>query len=328
MNLAASPHDTLTEWELDFSVRKLDLANEVPVTPAKHFVVMVNPRGGRQRGLAVLESVKPIFDATGAVLDIRVSAHAGHLLEIAKTIDLEAYDAICVVGGDGTIHETINGLMQQEHLPSTPVGFIPAGTGNTVLQHLGCVEPLEAARRIVVGNVQRLDVIQVRMEDEVAYSVNIVGWGGIVEINRTAERLRRLGPPRYAAAALIHVLRSKRHQAKLVFEETTHEGEFAFVIACNTKFTGKGMLLAPRADMNDGKLDLVVVRRTSRWKLLRLFNKIFDGSHLSEACVEYHQVRSFSIETESHECLNLDGELKGSTPMSAAVVPGALRIFV
>ncbi len=127
---------------------------------------------------------------------------------------------------------------------------------------------------------------------------------------------------------MLHVLRAKRHRATLVLDEKTIEDEFAFVIACNTKFTGKGMLLAPHADINDGKLDVVVVHCTSRWQMFRLLNKIYDGSQLSLSCVEYHQVRSLSITTESRECLNLDGELKGATPMSADVMHGALRIFV
>ena len=108
--------------------------------------------------------------------------------------------------------------MQQEHLKSTPLGFIPAGTGNSLCRHLECVEPLEAARRVIAGNEQPLDVIRVTVENEVLYCVNIVGWGAVVDINSTAERLRVLGPSRYTGAAIVHVLRSKHRRAKLVFD--------------------------------------------------------------------------------------------------------------
>jgi len=298
------------------------------VIAAKRFVVVVNPRGGTRRGLAVLESVRPVFDAAGAEVDVHITTHAGHAQELAKTVNLEEYDGFCVVGGDGTIHEAVGGLMQQDDPSATPLGVIPGGSGNSVLQHLECLDPLEAARRIVAGNDHPLDVIRVTMEDEVAYCVNIVGWGNVVDINLTAERLRALGPSRYALAALSHIVRAKRHRATLVLDGKAIEAEFAFVLACNTKYTGKGMLLAPQAEMNDGKIDVVVVHRTSRWQLYRLLKKICNGSHVSLSCVEYHQVESFSIKSEKPESLNLDGELKGSTPVSADVIRGALRIFV
>jgi diacylglycerol kinase (ATP) len=298
------------------------------VIAAKRFVVVVNPRGGARRGLAVLESVKPVFDAAGAELEVHVTTHAGHAQELAKTINLEEYDGFCVVGGDGTIHEAVGGLMQQDDPKSTPLGVIPAGTGNSVLQHLECFDPLEAARRIVAGNDHPLDVIRVTMENEVVYCVNIVGWGNVVDINFVAERLRAIGPSRYAVAAMLHVVRAKQHRATLVLDEKTIEDEFAFIIACNTKFTGKGMLFAPRAEMSDGKIDVVVVRRTSRWQLYRVLKKISNGSHVSLSCVEYHQVQSFSIKSDNRESLNLDGEVKGATPVSADIMCGALRLFV
>jgi diacylglycerol kinase (ATP) len=298
------------------------------MSSAKRFVVVVNPRGGTRRGMAVLESVKPVFVAAGAELDVRVTTHAGHAKEIARTVNLEAYDGFCVVGGDGTIHEAVGGLMQQDDPSSTPLGVIPGGTGNSVLQHLECVEPLEAARRIVAGDVKPLDVMRVSTANEVTYCVNIVGWGAIADINVTAERLRALGTPRYTVAALSHVLRAKRHHAKLVLDDKTIEGDFVFVIACNTKFTGKGMQLAPHADISDGKIDVVVAHHASRWQVLKMLNKIYNGSHISLPCVEYHQVRSFGITSESRDLLNLDGEMKCATPVSTEIMPGALRVFV
>ena len=84
-----------------------------------------------------------------------------------------------------------------------------------------------------------------------------------------------------------------------------------FVIACNTKYTGAGMKLAPNAEIGDGKIDVVVIRRVSRWQMLRLFMKMFDGSHAAMSCIEFHQVSSFSIHSESADRMNLDGEMKG-----------------
>ena len=76
-----------------------------------------------------------------------------------------------------------------------------------------------------------------------------------------------------------------------------------------------------------GKIDVVLVRKASRWQMLQLFKRVFDGSHLSLDCVEYHQVRRLSILADCQQPLDLDGENKGRVPVSVEVLPGAIRVF-
>ncbi len=275
----------------------------------------------------VLEQVKPVLSAAGAELDIRVTQAAGQAGEIARSLDLGSCDAVCVIGGDGTVHEVADGFMQRGAPITIPLGIIPGGSGNSLHQHLECHDPLEAAHRIVAGHTQPLDVIRVTLDDRVVFCVDIVGWGAVADINSTAEKLRMLGPRRYALSALWHILRAKRRPAKLVLDGRTVDDQFSFIIACNPKFTGLRMQLAPHAEIGDGKVDVVVVRRASRWQMLKLFAKVFDGTHVSLACVEYHQVRSFALESAGNEPLDLDGEMKGHLPLTAEVLPGALRVF-
>ena len=87
------------------------------------------------------------------------------------------------------------------------------------------------------------------------------------------------------------------------------------------------MMLAPHAELGDGKMDVVIVRSASRREMLKLFTRVFDGSHLALKFVEYHQVRTFAIESPTKDPLDLDGEMKGHTPMSAEVLPAALSIL-
>ena len=253
--------------------------------PATHFTVVVNPRSGTRRSLATLDEIKPIFAAAGAELHVHVTTHAGHAAELAKTLDLDGCDGFCLIGGDGTLHEVVGGLMQRETPMAVPIGIIPGGTGDSVAQHFDCLDPAEAARRVVAGHTQPLDAVRVQMGGEVAHCVNIAGWGAMVDINRTAERLRVLGPPRYAMAALAHIVRAKRRRARLVLDGQVLEDRFLLVAVCNTQYTGKGMRLAPMADSADGKLDVVLVRQATRLQMLQLFRRVFAGSHLSLPCV-------------------------------------------
>ncbi len=185
---------------------------------AKHCQAVVNPRGGKRRGLAMLEQVRFVFEEAGWELAVSETEYSGHAQELARTLPLDGYDGLCVVGGDGTIHEIVNGLLERGGSPVIPLGFIPAGSANTLHQQVQCTDPLEAARRIVAGKTGPLDVVQVTMGAQVVYCVDILGWGGIADINGTAERWRFLGPSRYPAAALWQILRARRRRAPLQAE--------------------------------------------------------------------------------------------------------------
>ena len=294
----------------------------------KKYMVVLNPCGGNGRGAAVLPAVTPVFASAGATLEIRETQAAGHAAEIARTADLADCVGFCVIGGDGTIHEVVNGLMQRSDPAGVPLGILPGGTGNSLAEHLDCFDPLVAARRIVAGDVQSLDVAAVTSAgQQETYCVNIVGWGCVVDINRTAERLRALGPIRYALAALWQIARARRRSARVTLDGQVLDDRFLFAIGCNTKFTGKGMKLAPAAHLGDGKLDVVLVRSASRRELVTLFRRVFAGTHVSLPCVETRQVRAFTIDTCGNDPLNLDGELRGTTPVCVRMLPGALKVF-
>jgi diacylglycerol kinase family enzyme len=105
------------------------------------------------------------------------------------------------------------------------------------------------------------------------------------------------------------------------------EGPFLFIIACNTMYVGHRMLLAPDARSDDGLLDVVVLRPSSRWNLLKVFQRVADGSHLQVPGVECLRARVLTVESSGTDVLNLDGEVRGATPFSASVLPGALEVL-
>ena len=293
----------------------------------RRLLLLVNPASGTRRGMVVLEQVKPVLAAAGAELDVCITEQSGHARRLAQTLDLAGYHGICLIGGDGTVHEVVSGLLERDRPTSLPLGLIPAGTGNDVAKQLGVSSPLEAAQRIIAGRASPFDVAKVEANGQTNYCVTIIGWAGVADINCTAERLRLLGPPRYAVAALWQILFAKRRRARLLLDNQTIDDEFLLVVACNTVFSGSGMRLAPRAKVDDGKIDVVLIRRATRWQMFRLFAKVFDGAHVEMPCVEYHQVCSLSILSDDDSPLDLDGEIQGTTPVSIQIIPGAIHMF-
>jgi YegS/Rv2252/BmrU family lipid kinase len=291
---------------------------------AKYYL-LVNPHGGLKKGLGILEKVQPIFEEHGDELTILETEYAGHARD---TVNFNGYDGFCAIGGDGTMHEIINGMMKRSHHHRLPIGLITGGTGNSFMHDMDCLDPIVAAKRIITGRLRPIDVAEVDANGEILYAFNIVGWGMPTDINIIAEKLRWFGGQRYNVASIIEVLRNRQRLAKLIIEGNTVVGDFGFILGCNTIHTGRGMKMAPLAQVDDGLIDLIIVRKAGRMKLLWLFTKVFRGAHVGDLVVDYRQVKEFSIIPQDTHVLNIDGELIGSTPIHVRVLPKAINVLV
>ena len=297
------------------------------MVPRRLFLA-VNPRGGLKRGAAVLAQVRPLFEEAGVELAIHETSHPGHARELVANLDLEGLDGLCAVGGDGTMHEMINGLLARPDKPDLPLGLIPAGSGNAFLYGFGIHNPIEAARRILEGAIHTIDVARLSLDDRVVYAFNVLGWGLVTDITILAEKLRWIGENRYTVASALEILRARRRQARLACAELELDEGLSFFMACNTPYTGKGMRMAPRADCTDGLVDLVIVRKATRRQMLALLPKVFDGSHIESPLVEYVQTRSFDFVPSLDETTNIDGELVDWSPLHVEMVPQAVRVLL
>ena len=129
------------------------------------------------------------------------------------------------------------------------------------------------------------------------------------------------------------VIHEFAHHVEMLYPEEIYgdekiKKEFTFIVACNTRHVGKGMMMAPNAKIDDGLLDLIIVNgNISRFKLFQTLPKLFKGTHIHDPEVEYLQVKEFTIDTDGNDNLNIDGELKGSTPIDVKIIPQAVEIF-
>ena len=292
------------------------------------FIITVNPYGGKKLGAALLKIVKPVFDANGADLFIIETTFAGHAKELANQIDLENYDGFLAIGGDGTLHEVVNGMLTRKDHQKIPIGIIPGGSGNSYLHDLQLTDPIQAAEAITSRNKRSVDVAQVEVNHVIKYAMNMIGWGLVTDVGNKAEHYRWLGTSRYTILSVVEVLLHKSRAATLILDDQKIEDDFTFIIACNSIHVGKGMKMAPKAQLDDGLIDLVVVRsNVTRARLLQTLPKLFDGSHINEPEISYYQTSEFSLIPEKDEILNIDGEIMGSTPVKVKMIPNAIDIY-
>ena len=292
----------------------------------KKLYFLLNPFAGNGNAYNIFKLVKSILDKEQIEIESYLSQSKGDIEKFITNEDLSEFDGICVIGGDGTIHEAIEGLMQSEKSKYLSLGIIPAGSGNAFAEDLGLRDPLDGLENIIIGNISRIDVMRIKTRHNINYAVNIIGWGMASNVNILAEKLRWLGNIRYSIASILSILKIKLQTVNIIIENQVFDGKTAFFIALNTIHTGKGMKMAPKAKLNDGLIDIILLKKASRLRILKIFLQLFSGKHIYDPLVQYMQVKSFSINSEN-DFLNIDGENIGQTPIEVSVERNAIQLF-
>lgn len=253
----------------------------------------------------------------------------------------DSLDAALVFGGDGSVHRQLAAAVQSQ----VPLLCVPTGSGNDFARALGLhsrQDALEAWRKFRTGaqNVRSVDVAKItRMEDgkpaESWLYCCIAGVGLDSEVNRRANAMPGWlrGHGGYALALLpeLHSFRPQTITVRMCDAagkpETISEPAMLAAFA-NAPSYGHGMRMAPRAQLQDGLLDVAFVRRTGKLRLLRLFPTVFSGTHLDQPEVEYRHAARLRVESERPLDIYGDGEFICQTPVEVRVQPRALRVVV
>ena len=293
-----------------------------------NFCIVVNPHSGKNKSFKIFKTIEPLLKTKKIQFKLLQTDYKGHAIDMANQLNIDDYDGIIIIGGDGTFHEIVSGLMTRKDGRKIPIGIIPGGSGNSFLYDLNIKDPLETLAKILNFKKRLIDVIEIKTVDEILYSISLVGWGFATDLGILAEKYRWLGPNRYTIMALVEIIKNKTRNATLIINNKKINNQFTSIIACNTKYVGKGMYIAPKASTNDSLLDLIVVNgNLSRIKLFKTLPKLFKGTHINDPNVAYYQVNNFSLVTKKNDPLNIDGELKGETPINVKVIPNAIEVF-
>ena len=289
---------------------------------------LINPISGKQQSRKIFQSIKNDLKIKKINFDYSETEYSGHAIKIAKELDLNKYTGLIIIGGDGTFHEVVSGFMSRPDNKKIPIGLIPGGSGNSFLYSEEDNIPNSIFNKILRFQKRKIDVLKVKTPDELLYSINLVGWGLVTDIGKSAERYRWLGTSRYTLVSLIEIIKNKNRTATLIIDNKEYKKTFTFIIACNTKYVGKGMYMAPNAVIDDGLLDLIIVKGgLSRRLLFKTLPKLFKGTHINDPNIEYKQVSKFSLLTKNKDLLNIDGELKGTTSIEVEVLNNAVEVF-
>lgn len=292
---------------------------------AQTILLLVNPFAGAGMGTKAAHFLQTHLDSSSYQIEIETSQNPRYFSQQLLNKNLTKYDALVVIGGDGTLHEVLNGIAEKDFIP--PLLLFPCGSGNAFNHDIENLDWNTALQKLRRRQTRKIDIFKINTPSGSTYAFNIIGWGLVADINQTAEKLRWLGAARYTVGALWHILQNPRFKGKLTVDGHVFGGDFCFVLACNTKHTGKAMKMAPLSDLTDGLLDVLIVPHTSFWHLLRLFPMIFSGKHIHSKLLIYKKAAQLSVEA-APQMLNIDGEIKLYAPFEVKVLPKQLEMIV
>jgi diacylglycerol kinase (ATP) len=298
----------------------------------EHFFAIVNPAAGGGRcgklAPAALDRVRRV----GIQLEVVQTTKPGEATVLARARYTKGHRNFLAVGGDGTAFEIVNGLFPEAQTQGRPVlGFLPLGTGNSFLRDFtthAVEHTIEALRKRCR---QPCDVLRLRHSGDDIYFINLLSLGFPADVGAiTNRRFKGLGELGYVLGVIAR-LAGLQHLAfphRVDGAEDWDRRRCLFLAFSNSKYTGGKMMIAPKADPSDGRIEYVRWAEIGRWRLLWTFPRLFTGTHIEHP--QASRAATERIDFDLAEPVNtmVDGEIFRVKCRSIEILPGALDVVV
>lgn len=288
--------------------------------------LILNPNAGSADQRQWLEGISHRFSC-----DIRETEKPGDASRIARNVRPEAFDTLIAAGGDGTVHEIINGMVTGG-LTEVRLGIIPLGTGNDFVRTLGIPDDPEAAlATIEQGRETTIDLMKVQTGGRMLYAGNVAAGGFTGQMNEvmTDEIKQTWGPLAYLRGALEVLPDLTRYETFMRLDDGPAGTVMALnIIIANGRTAGGGVVVAPQANPEDGWLDVVIVHSGTIGEMAGVAARLLGGDYTQSEAVTHRRARKVVIWSKPGMWFNVDGELISNAPIEIEVIPRRLRVIV
>lgn len=273
----------------------------------KKWFFIANATAGRGRTGRKISKLIQSLNEHKFDFEIELTKAPLHAGELAKEAIEKGYKKIVVIGGDGTLNETINGIMQSGRQSEIILGLIPEGGGNDFSMNFKLSNHIDKA--IVILRKQKTQMVDIG-KIENFYFINALGLGFDALVAKISRRIKHLnGLPRYLTAVIRAMIKLKNFQAEISLDNCRLDQPFLLCSIGNGLSTGGGFLLTPEARVDDGLLDICLIRKVTRRRILSLLPHAIKGQHLKQPEVIIHQSRKIQVKSKQILPIYFDGEL-------------------
>jgi diacylglycerol kinase (ATP) len=288
---------------------------------AREIALLTNPTSGKGKGAAARAAALPRLRAAGFVVQDLQGADADEALALAQKAVAAGVWALVVCGGDGMVNLGAQAAAGRD----THLGIIPAGSGNDVARYFDLPrrDPAAAADRVIASTTHTMDLA--RSGEHYFATVMAAGFDAIV--NERANRMTwPRGQMRYNLATLAELRTFQPIPYTLDLDGTSMQLDAMLVAIGNGPSFGGGLRITEGALLDDGLLDVVIIRPMSKASLVRTYPKLFKGTHVTHPKYEHHRVRSVTVAAPGIVAY-ADGERFGPLPLTVECAPGALSVL-
>jgi len=287
---------------------------------SRQVALLVNPTAGSGRGARLIAPVTAVLRDGGLHVDVVVGRDGDEAFDLLRDRVATGVDAVVALGGDGLVHTALQVIGGT----GVPLGIAPAGSGNDIARSLGLdpARPAAALGHVVTGRTTAVDLGRVSGR----WFAGVLGAGFDSMVNERANRMTwPNGRSRYNLAILAELRTFRPVPFHLELDGQAWDTEAMLVAVGNGMSYGGGMRVCPDARMDDGTLDVAVVGPISTVEFLRVFPRVYRGTHVDHPAVSVRRARRIALAAPGVTAY-ADGERVAVLPVTAEVVPGALRV--
>ena len=293
--------------------------------------IVLNPYANRWKCGRQLNEIEKWMKPYNLDYCIHASKKKGHATQLAFDAVTSGQRTIIAAGGDGTLNEVVNGILQHNvdgQNTQCTIGVIPLGTANDLANQLHIPSNVQKAIEIIsLGFTRSIDLGKVNGH----YFINNSAIGLETEVTLANERMTTIqGPLRYLLAAILTILKCPSWQTKLVWNNSEYSGSLTLVSVGNSNRTGGMFYMTPNALIDDGKLDFIYAPALNRREMFSLLPQTLKGSHISNRAIHEHRTSYLKIHCDPATTIQADGEIfsTATTDIAYSIVPNALQILV
>ncbi len=298
-------------------------------------IVVLNPYSNRWNAKARWPEAEAALRAAGVDFEVVVSERKGAVIALAEEATRAGFSPIIAAGGDGTIGETVNGMIRglagSLEKPIGPLGIIPLGSANDLVDNLGIPKDLTAAAKVIAAG--KIDLIDVGKCND-RYFVNNSAAGLEPYVTTKQEKITWVkGVPRYLVAAVQAIMDGPNWQAKVEWDDGSYNGPLSLVSVGNGPRTGGIFFMSPHADPRDGKLTFVYGYRKTRLAMFQALPRAMkpdEGSYVEMDGIHEVHAKRISIQLDKPSPAHTDGELfpEWVQNLKYEIFPKRLRIIL
>ena len=284
--------------------------------------LILNPTAGKGLALKYKEMVTTVLNDEALEFQLVESQYEGEIEKLASEVEVSQFTDLIIIGGDGSLVEAVNGIGKKD----IRMGIVPVGTGNDFARTLlGSSDPSNALQKIIAGGEKLVDVGWVNGRR----FINVTGFGIDSYILQNMDKIKKVfkGSTAYLVSTLYTLMQYKSKKVWIKIGDQTYEREIMLAAISNAKYFGGGMMISPESEIDDGLFELVIVNKLSIPRFLRLFKRVYNGTHLGVEEVEVFKADTFFIDAIEDIPINVDGNLYGLTPIEVKAGEEKIRFL-